>query len=273
MKKVFIDGRSGINLIYADTLRKMEIPLKKIPPSEMSFHDIVPAKPVFPLGCINLDVIFGTPEQFRREKVEFEVVDWPSQYHTILGRPTLAQFMVVPHYAYLKLRMPSNRGPLTVNGSFTQSENCDEEFGNLSLSFGIHEELLHIKESTDMDVPIMTQQEAPELAFDRSKDTRKVQIHLTDPTKTARISTSLPPELESTLIKFLREHWKMFAWCPSDMPGIPRELAEDELKIFPNTKPVRQAMRRYSGSRTIAMGEEINRLLYAKFIRELKEAK
>jgi hypothetical protein len=31
----------------------------------------------------------------------------------------------------------------------------------------------------------------------------------------------------------------MFAWCPVDMPGIPRELAEHELKIFPNAKPVK----------------------------------
>jgi hypothetical protein len=38
----------------------------------------------------------------------------------------------------------------------------------------------------------------------------------------------------------------MFAWCPADMPGIPRELAEHELKIFTNTKPIKQSMRRYS---------------------------
>jgi hypothetical protein len=30
----------------------------------------------------------------------------------------------------------------------------------------------------------------------------------------------------------------MFAWCPEDMPGIPRKLVENELKKFPNTKPV-----------------------------------
>jgi hypothetical protein len=28
------------------------------------------------------------------------------------------------------------------------------------------------------------------------------------------------------LIEFLRERWKIFAWEPSDMPGIPRELVE-----------------------------------------------
>jgi hypothetical protein len=38
----------------------------------------------------------------------------------------------------------------------------------------------------------------------------------------------------------------MFAWCPVDMPGIPRELAEHELKIFPNAKPVKQSMHRYN---------------------------
>jgi hypothetical protein len=64
----------------------------------------------------------------------------------------------------------------------------------------------------------------------------------------------------------------MFAWCPADMPGIPRELAEHELKIFPNAKPIKQSMRRYNPEKARAMGEEINRLLEAKFIREIKEA-
>jgi hypothetical protein len=74
------------------------------------------------------------------------------------------------------------------------------------------------------------------------------------------------------LIGFLREHWRMFAWCPADMPSIPRELAEHELKIFPNAKPVKQSMRRYNPEKARSMGEEINRLLEAKFIREIKEA-
>jgi hypothetical protein len=46
---------------------------------------IVPVKLTYLLGVINLDVIFGTPANFRKVKIEFEVVDWPSQYHTILG--------------------------------------------------------------------------------------------------------------------------------------------------------------------------------------------
>jgi hypothetical protein len=83
-KKVFMDGGSSINLIYADTLRKINIPLSDLLPSETSFHNIVLGKPTYPLGMINLDIIFGTPANFRKEKIKFKVIDWPSQYYAIL---------------------------------------------------------------------------------------------------------------------------------------------------------------------------------------------
>jgi hypothetical protein len=56
------------------------------------------------------------------------------------------------------------------------------------------------------------------------------------------------------------------------MLGIPRKLAEHELQIFPNAKPIKQSMRRHNPEKARSMGEEINRLLEAKFIREIKEA-
>jgi hypothetical protein len=64
----------------------------------------------------------------------------------------------------------------------------------------------------------------------------------------------------------------MFTWCPADMLGIPRELVEHELKIFPSAKPIKQSMHRYNPEKARSMGEEINCLLEAKFIREIKEA-
>jgi hypothetical protein len=174
-KKVFMDGGSSLNLIYADTLRKIKIPMNNLLPMETSFHEIVPGKPTYPLGAIHLDV------------------NWPSQYHAILRRPAFAQFMAVPHYAYLKLWMPANRGPLTISGSFARSENCDKYFNSMFQTFGVHEELHHIREATNMDIDPPAQQNALELSFDASKDTREHQIHPTDPTKTARVSNSLSP--------------------------------------------------------------------------------
>jgi hypothetical protein len=37
-------------------------------------------------------------------------MDWPSQYHAILGRPAFAMFMAVPRYVYLALKIPGPKG-------------------------------------------------------------------------------------------------------------------------------------------------------------------
>ena len=64
----------------------------------------------------------------------------------------------------------------------------------------------------------------------------------------------------------------MFTWCPTDMPGIPREFAEHELQILPNARPVKQTMCRFTEPKRLAIGQEIDRLLAANFIREIKKS-
>ena len=54
------------------------------------------------------------------------------------------------------------------------------------------------------------------------------------------------------------------------MPGIPREFAEHSLEVFKDAKPIKQTTRRLSEPKRLAVGEEIDRLLKAKFIRQIK---
>jgi hypothetical protein len=57
--KIFMDAGSGINLIYAKTLRAMHISLEFLKPTDCSFHGIVPGSANYPLGRIALNVCFG----------------------------------------------------------------------------------------------------------------------------------------------------------------------------------------------------------------------
>ena len=50
---------------------------------------------------------FGTRKNYRTENVTFDVSDMPLLYNGILGRPALANFMAVAHYAYNTLKMPA----------------------------------------------------------------------------------------------------------------------------------------------------------------------
>jgi hypothetical protein len=135
--RIFMDAGSGINLIYAKTLRAMHISLEFLKPTDCSFHGIVPGSANYPLGRIALNVCFGNRQNYRREKLDFEVMDWPSQYHAILGRPAFSRFMAVPHYTYLVLKMPGPRGIITVKGSFEVSDLCDREFHKMAQNFGM----------------------------------------------------------------------------------------------------------------------------------------
>jgi hypothetical protein len=58
--------------------------------------------------------------------------------------------MVVPQYAKLKLKMPGPRETITIHDNFTHSKNCDKDFSKISESFGTQEELVLLKESTDL---------------------------------------------------------------------------------------------------------------------------
>ena len=69
VSRIFINGGSSLNLMYADTLRKMNISLANLTPTDTRFHGITPEKPNYPLGEINLDVRFGTRENFRSLKL------------------------------------------------------------------------------------------------------------------------------------------------------------------------------------------------------------
>jgi hypothetical protein len=53
--------------------------------------------------------------------------------------------MAVPHYAYLKLKMPGNNGTnITVYGSFSRSDNCDRDFQRIAAKFGLMQEAVDL---------------------------------------------------------------------------------------------------------------------------------
>jgi len=71
------------------------------------------------------------------------------------------------------------------------------------------------------------------------------------------------------LVDFLRANADMFAWSPSDMPGILREVAEHSLEIRAGSKPVKQRLCRFDEEKRKIIGEEIHKLLMAGFIKEV----
>ena len=53
------------------------------------------------------------------------------------------------------------------------------------------------------------------------------------------------------------------------MPGIPWEVAEHALPLILGSKPTKQCLCRFDNERHRAIGEEITKLLAARFIKEV----
>ena len=114
LTKVLMDGGGGLNLIYEDTLHKMEIDRSHIEQSSMTFQGIIPSREAWCAGKITLDVVFGTPENYRSEEITFQVAPCNNGYHALLGREAFTRFQAVPHYRYMKLKMPGPNGIITL---------------------------------------------------------------------------------------------------------------------------------------------------------------
>src|SRR3989337_725614 len=121
LTRVLMDGGSSLNLIYEDTVRKMGIDSSRIKPSSTTFKGVIPGVEARCTGTVILEVVFGSPENFRSEDLIFDIAPFRSGYHALLGQTAFAKFNVVPHYAYLKLKMPGPSGVITINGNTERS--------------------------------------------------------------------------------------------------------------------------------------------------------
>ena len=126
LTKVLIDGGSGLNILFASTLRQIGLNFTKISPTKSLFYGIIPGNEAFALNTISLPVTFVTRENFCTKYIKFEVVDFDASYHAILGRPAMARFMAIPHYIYLLLKMPGSKGVLSLRGDLKKSFDCDQ---------------------------------------------------------------------------------------------------------------------------------------------------
>jgi hypothetical protein len=108
---------------------------------------------VLPLGQLDLPVCFGTPSNFHRETLTFEVVGFRGTYHAVLGRPCYTKFMAVPNYTYLKLKMSGPKGIITVGSRYCHAYECDVECMEYAEAITESEALIADLECLSKEVP------------------------------------------------------------------------------------------------------------------------
>ncbi|GAV65039.1 hypothetical protein CFOL_v3_08554, partial [Cephalotus follicularis] len=88
MKRILLDSGSLTDILYKPAFDQLRIPEDQLQPMKTPLVGFV-GEMVHPLGSINLSVIVGTTPCQTQVHMTFLVVDTPSLYNAIIGRPGL----------------------------------------------------------------------------------------------------------------------------------------------------------------------------------------
>ena len=211
---------------------------------------------VLPLGSIQLVLTLGDPPCQATTTVKFLIVDAPSAYNMLLGRPSLNAIKAIPSAYHMMIKFPTISGVGMVRGDQCVARECYSVSMKQKAVDNIYVDEL------DMRDEVNTRHEP-------SEELEPVQLD-DNPEHLAYIGSKHAEDLKSLLTHFLKQNKDVFTWKQEDMGGIDPAIITHRLNVSPSFKPVKQKRKSFAPERQKAINEEVGKLLHAGAIREVE---
>uniref|UniRef100_A0A2N9FF19 Integrase catalytic domain-containing protein n=1 Tax=Fagus sylvatica TaxID=28930 RepID=A0A2N9FF19_FAGSY len=249
-RRVLIDNGSSADIIYLPAYQQMKIHKEQLKPIDIPLVGFTGDK-VKPLRVVSLTIEAGTYPKQARTSVKFLVVDCPSAYNVIIGRPTLNKLRAVTSTYHLLVRFPTEHGIGELKGDQATAREC--YFASLG------PEAKHQTMKIDKGHRLVEPTEELEV----------IMLDDDEPSKTTSIGTKMDGTIREAMINFLKSNLDVFAWMHDDMPGIDPAKICHKLNVNPSIRPIKQKRRVFAPDRNQTISDEVEKLLTAGFIREV----
>ena len=211
---------------------------------------------MLPFGSIQLVLTLGDPPCQVTTAVRFLIVDAPSAYNVLLGRPSLNSIKAIPSAYHMVIKFSTTNRVGMVQGDQRMARECYSASMKQKAVDNIYVDKL------DMRDEVNTRPET-------SEELEPVQLD-DNPEHLVYISSKLAEDLRHLLIHFLKQNKDVFAWKQEDMGGIDPTIITHRLNVSPSFKPIKQKRRSFALERQKAINEEVEKLLKAGEIREVE---
>jgi len=266
VKKVLVDQGSLVDILYWATYQELQLPdTAMIPYDEpiYSFSD----EQVSTRGYIDLHTVFREGTQTKTILIRFHIVDAPTSYNILLGRPSLNTLGAVVSTPHLAMKFPAPSGDiLTIHCDQCLAREC--YMASLRPQLPI-QQTNHIERPPGSCIALSGEDLDPRIG----RDVRLEPVEDTTPLElpnghSINLGTGLNSDERATITPILINNTDLFAWLAADLPGVDPQVASHKLSIYKEARYVSQKKRKLGEERRQAAKVEANKLLSAGFIEE-----
>ena len=122
-RRMLVDNGSSTDIMYMTANHQLRLDPKCLQPFKSPLVNFSGDR-IYPKGIISLRVTTGTHPAQITKQVDFLIVDCPSSYNVILGRPTLNQLKAANSTYCLKVKFPTPHGIGEVCGDQLLAREC-----------------------------------------------------------------------------------------------------------------------------------------------------